>query len=93
MFAAHISADLKRVQSVQEHCENTAGYCARYCSVFGAENIGRLSGLLHDAGKLCTDFDNYIRGLSKFSRGEIDHSYAGAKFITEIINKSDKSIN
>ena len=93
MFAAHISTDLKREQSVQEHCENTADHCARYCKSFGAENIGRLSGLLHDAGKLCTDFDNYIRGVSKFSRGEIDHSYAGAKFITEIINKSDKSIN
>lgn len=87
MFAAHISTDMKREQSVREHCRNTAELCAGYCKLFGAENIGRLSGLFHDIGKLCTDFDNYIRGISGFSRGEIDHSYAGAKYITE---NSDK---
>lgn len=87
MFAAHISADSRREQSVQEHCRNTAELCAGYCKIVGAENIGRLAGLLHDAGKLCNDFDNYIRGISRFSRGEIDHSYAGAKYITENTDK------
>ena len=87
MFAAHISYDGKREQSVPEHCRNTAELCAGYCKLFGAENIGRLSGLLHDIGKLCTDFDNYIRGKTGFGRGDIDHSYAGAKYITE---NSDK---
>ncbi|MBO6308168.1 MAG: CRISPR-associated helicase Cas3' [Oribacterium sp.] len=87
MFAAHISADIRREQSVQEHCRNTADLCAGYCKIVGAENIGRLAGLLHDAGKLCNDFDNYIRGISRFSRGEIDHSYAGAKYITENTDK------
>lgn len=87
MFAAHISEGKEREQSVREHCRNTAELCAGYCKLFGAENIGILSGLLHDAGKLCSDFDNYIRGISGFSRGEIDHSYAGAKYITE---KTDK---
>ena len=83
MFAAHISHNGINEQSVAEHCRNTAEICAEYCKSFKAENLGRISGLLHDAGKLCDDFDNYIRGNSKFSRGEIDHSYAGAKFITE----------
>ena len=87
MFAAHISADSRREQSVQEHCRNTAELCAGYCKIADAENIGRLAGLLHDAGKLCNDFDNYIRGISRFSRGEIDHSYAGAKYITENTDK------
>ncbi|MBR4346767.1 MAG: CRISPR-associated helicase Cas3' [Oscillospiraceae bacterium] len=87
MFAAHISADSRREQSVHEHCRNTAELCAGYCKIVGAENIGRLAGLLHDAGKLCNDFDNYIRGISRFSRGEIDHSYAGAKYITENTDK------
>lgn len=84
MLIAHISKDKKRKQSVQEHCINTAILSAGYCTLFGTENIGYLAGLLHDAGKLCTDFDNYIRGDNKFRRGEIDHSYAGAKYITEI---------
>lgn len=83
MFAAHISYDKKSEQSVQEHCRNTAELCAEYCSIFEAECIGRLAGALHDAGKLCTDFDKYIKGDSHFSRGEIDHCYAGAKYIME----------
>ena len=92
MFTAHISTDMKREQSVQEHCRNTAELCGGYCKLFGAENIGRLSGLLHDIGKLCFDFDNYIRGISEFSRGEIDHSYAGAKFITENSDKAHAGV-
>lgn len=81
-FTAHISQGRK--QSVKEHCENTARLCAEYCAVFKAENIGMLAGLLHDAGKLCTDFDRYINGDDSFKRGDIDHSYAGAKYIMEI---------
>lgn len=84
-FTAHVSGE--RVQSVKEHCENTAKLCAEYCSVFNAANIGRLAGLLHDAGKMCSDFDGYINGVNGYKRGEIDHSYAGAKYITEIADK------
>ena len=92
MLTAHISKDKKREQSVQEHCINTAILCAGYCTLFGAENIGYLAGALHDAGKLCTDFDNYIRGDTKFRRGEIDHSYAGAKYITEIAEREYEKV-
>lgn len=81
-FAAHIEGE--RIQTVQKHCFDTSQLCAEYCSLFDAENIGKLQGLLHDAGKLCEEFDSYIRGNSSARRGEIDHSYAGAKFITEI---------
>ena len=88
VYAAHISNG--RIQSVSEHCNNTAELCAGYCSYFDAENIGRLAGLLHDAGKLCTDFDRYIRKETNTRRGEIDHSFAGAKFIMECADKNDK---
>lgn len=84
-YAAHISQD--RVQSVRAHCTNTAELCSKYCSAFGAESIGRLAGLLHDAGKLCSDFDLYIRHETDTKRGEIDHSYAGAKFIMDCSDK------
>ena len=92
MFAAHISADGMREQSVAEHCRNTAELCAGYCRSFGAEHIGRLAGMLHDAGKLCDDFDDYIRGSTKFSRGGIDHSYAGARFIKENTDKERSGV-
>ena len=81
-YTAHISNC--RIQTVAEHCRNTAKLCAGYCSLFEAENIGRLVGLLHDAGKLCTDFDRYIKNESNARRGEIDHCYAGARYIMEL---------
>lgn len=93
MFAAHISSDKKSEQSVREHCWNTAERCEMYCGQFNAGSIGKLSGLLHDAGKLCSDFDSYIRGSSKFSRGDIDHSYAGARYITEIAEKEYQGVS
>jgi len=92
MFAAHISGDKERQQSVREHCRNTAEICGNHCSLFGCENIGIIAGLLHDAGKLCTDFDSYIRGVSEFRCGEIDHSYAGARYISEKADKSNAAV-
>ena len=43
-----------------------------------------LQGILHDAGKLCTAFTEYIRGKSDAKRGEIDHSYMGAKYLANL---------
>lgn len=92
MFAAHISYDKQHEQSVQDHCLAVAKTCAEYCTLFNAENIGRLCGLLHDAGKLCVDFDDYIREKNSMRRGSIDHSYAGAKYITEIANNNTLAV-
>lgn len=86
-FAAHIKDD--RVQTVEEHCRNTAEMAGGFAKLFGAENIGRLQGLLHDIGKMCGKFDRYIMGDTSIKRGEIDHSYAGAKYICEIADKTD----
>lgn len=81
-FAAHIKDGC--VQSVTEHCQNTAALCERYASAFGCSVIGRLQGLLHDAGKLTSEFNDYIRGASNATRGSIDHSYSGARYLDEI---------
>ena len=89
VFTAHISEDKRRKQTVYEHCTSTSELAAGYASSFGAENIGRLQGFLHDIGKLCVSFDDYINERSKARRGEIDHSYAGAKYISEMADEID----
>lgn len=81
-FAAHINGE--KIQTVDEHCRNTADICSEYAGKIGAENTGRLQGLLHDAGKLTYEFNDYIRGKNNISRGGIDHSYAGAKYLTDL---------
>ncbi|SDA33200.1 CRISPR-associated endonuclease/helicase Cas3 [Ruminococcus sp. YE71] len=85
MFTAHISADGTRRQSVFEHSMNTARLAEGYLEAVGLSSSGKLAGLLHDGGKLTRRFDDYINGISDARRGEIDHSYTGAKYLFEEI--------
>lgn len=87
VYAAHINDG--KIQTVEEHCRNTAEMAAEFEKLFKAENVGRLQGLLHDIGKLCEKFSRYIMGEASIRRGEIDHSFAGAKYLCEIADKAD----
>ena len=82
VYAAHINDG--KIQTVEEHCRNTAEMAAEFEKLFKAENVGRLQGLLHDIGKLCEKFSRYIMGEASIRRGEIDHSFAGAKYLCDI---------
>ena len=65
-FPAHINKD-GTVQTVGQHCKNTAELAKMDLCKLGLADTAYLAGLLHDAGK-CTDkFRNYIE---KASRGE-----------------------
>ena len=52
-------------------------------------NISELQSILHDIGKFCNDFEDYINGNSRFKRGDIDHSFAGARYIIELADEMD----
>lgn len=87
-YCAHIRETDNEEQSVREHLLNTAALAEKYADSIGMKSTGRLAGLSHDTGKLRTSFDDYIHGRGNYSRGEIDHSYAGAKYIYELAQKS-----
>ena len=91
-FAAHIRASDKAVQTVGEHCKNTASLAESYLVDLDLANAGKIIGLLHDAGKLTKEFDDYINGASKAARGSIDHSYAGAKYLADMSDDERKAI-
>ncbi|WP_302586626.1 CRISPR-associated helicase Cas3' [uncultured Ruminococcus sp.] len=80
-IAAHIRETDGREQSVAEHAKGVATLAERYGAVVSLGNFGKLLGLFHDAGKLNADFNRYIHGVGNFRRGEIDHCYAGAKYL------------
>ena len=71
-FLAHKSAD-NRDQTVLEHLEGTARYCAAFAQLFDAEEQGRLAGLAHDIGKYSLSFQKRLQGGPP-----VDHSTAGA---------------
>ncbi len=85
-YIAHIR-ESGEIQTVEEHSLNTAALAEKYGQAAGFESFGKLLGTIHDIGKLCGDFSTYIKGGSKFARGDIDHSYAGAKYIFELAQK------
>lgn len=71
-YIAHLSED-QRIQTVLAHLEGTAGLCSRFALPFGAEDLGRFTGLAHDIGKYSDAFQYRLRGGVK-----VDHSTAGA---------------
>ena len=71
------------------HIKNTALLARSYSAPFNMESTVFVSALLHDLGKLNNDFDGYIKHENGIKRGEIDHSYAGAKFLLELVSNDD----
>ncbi len=84
MFLAHIRESDNAVQTVYEHSKNTALLTERFLEPMGLCSVGKLVGTLHDAGKLRKKFDDYIHGRTNLTRGSIDHSYAGAKYLESL---------
>ena len=82
-FAAHIRETDKQKQSVAQHCLETAALAICYTDTVNLENSAELAGLLHDIGKLTAAFNAYIHEQNDIHRGELDHSFAGAKFLAE----------
>ncbi len=93
-FAAHIRQKDNNVQTVAEHCKNVSEIARKFGSQIGIGSICEISGLLHDIGKLIYKFNDYIHGDNSCRRGEIDHSFAGAKYIRSITeSKTNKPLN
>lgn len=80
-YISHIRESDKKEQTVSEHSNNVAKIASEFGQAVQMSHTAWLQGILHDAGKLCTDFTEYIRGKSDAKRGEIDHSYMGAKYL------------
>ena len=90
VFCAHIRDKDKTIQSVAEHCMNVAKLSRDYADSVYLDNCAEIQGVIHDIGKLCLDFNDYINGSDKFRRGSIDHSFAGAKYMCEFADRLDK---
>lgn len=92
MFTAHIRESDNKEQSVSEHSLEVSALTGEYLKSISLSEVGRLIGLLHDAGKLRKLFDDYINGRNNMKRGSIDHSYAGAKYLKEKAKDKDDEI-
>ena len=74
VWKAHINEDLKEIQTVKEHSENTAAICRDF-SIPALKDILYMTGLLHDIGKYQVSFQERINGKNI----KVEHSTCGAK--------------
>lgn len=84
-LAAHIRyvKGEKEIQTVLAHGEGAARRAGQYAEKLRTASMANLALKIHDFGKLCKDFDDYIQEKNDFQRGMIDHCYAGARYLTE----------
>lgn len=92
MNIAHINK-AGDVQSVEQHCRQTAKIAGDAGKEQGIENLAYITGLLHDCGKETSIFSKYIQdqymGINTLRRGAINHSSAGARYLNELIKPKD----
>ncbi|MBD5133684.1 MAG: CRISPR-associated helicase Cas3' [Clostridiales bacterium] len=91
-YAAHIQTDLSEkigaVQSVSEHCRNTAKYAAAALAPIDLSAAGETAGLLHDLGKYTECFQAYIKdGIG--THGSVNHTFSGVRLLLERFFKDD----
>lgn len=94
---AHLKMEQGRIvnQSLKAHLLNVGAIMSKTAIPYGLGNTAKLIGVLHDAGKAGSDFQQYIRHSfnnprNKSQRGKIIHSTAGAKILYELIHKEFK---
>jgi len=73
-------------QTLRAHLEGVARLAKEFAAQFGAGEWGRLLGLLHDAGKYSEAFQRRLEGHPQ----SVDHSTAGAQYISELWKRGDK---
>lgn len=73
-YIAHINEKTKKIQTVNEHSENTANLCRSF-AIFPLKDFMYLTGLMHDIGKLQSSFQKRICGDANI---RVEHSTCGA---------------
>lgn len=78
-------------QSLREHLEGVAGLAESFAGNFGAAELGRCLGLLHDLGKASPEFQDYLRKChqarlagTKLPARSVDHKSAGALYACKV---------
>lgn len=71
-------------QSLAEHSSHVARLCREYAGKIDLPYTGYLTGLLHDAGKIRQEFQDYLETENLSLRGKINHSSFGLWLLKEL---------
>lgn len=95
-YVAHIIKlnQTEHIQTASEHCRAAAQYAGESLSSVNLSNIGYLTGLLHDMGKFCDKFLNYIQRAANGEnvvKGSVIHTFTGAVYILQRFHNEERS--
>lgn len=91
-YLAHKREDGEN-QTVQEHCRNTAHYASECLEDVGLKNVAYLAGLMHDAGKYQSQFQQYLlKGNAEKERGSVIHTFQGCRMLLERFHHHEEGI-
>lgn len=83
---AHIRQKDGKIQTVKEHCFETAQICSHSLKKCNLEKTGYFIGLIHDAGKCKLEFEEYIKRAvagENVTRGSVNHTFCAVCWILE----------
>lgn len=72
-YIAHIREADGKVQTVEEHLIGVAKLAGEYGAKIGFGEVCELMGLLHDVGKYCQDFQEYISSSDGLAEQDADN--------------------
>jgi CRISPR-associated endonuclease/helicase Cas3 len=91
-LVAHTPSPAGRWHSLGEHCRAVGDLAAEFASPFGGQNVVRLAGYLHDAGKATAEVQARLRALgNSTSRSHeklgVPHKFEGAQLAAGLIGR------
>lgn len=95
MKIARFCEKTNSVQSVEEHLDNVSKYSSKRAKNMNLAKTAYLIGLLHDMGKLSTEFQEYIKKqMTDKDKNQkvikVDHAVYGAKYIYDKYQNGNK---
>lgn len=87
-FIAHIRQSDFQKQLLSNHLKNVQHIAEQHGAKIGIPHVTGLAGMLHDMGKYCDAFQEYLEEAAMNpnqppKRGSVDHSTAGGKYLMD----------
>ena len=99
-FPAHIKYSVAEeeylIQSVQDHCRQTANYAGSSLQSIDLYHCAYLAGLVHDCGKFTQAFHDYLWDSvygKDVKKGSVNHTFSGCRMLLAHFHHSEKDFH